>query len=986
VFSFISTHRAKTEDELYAAGSEQLNQKKFIEAEKSFKELRSSFPHSPRAKEYQVLEQMSQVLQSAGIVGRDPIEAWEELNHFLDEIEQDEKLVREFHRPIQEVLDKVTEDLVANARQYLSSPVDMTQVRLSLAASKAAQAKKKSFGGGENPGIIQGWQDLEITLAKAERRFAALQQLKRLPGTLLGVQNAEKLIERNELQADSEAIGMLANLKTMVFSQVAYVAAPDTPDKVKTTRQSARERGLVVAPEVSPPVGNRTGEEGVVFALARGVLYALAKRDGRFLWAARLGIDTTALPVRLPASEIAGEMVLVLSSDTSTMTARDVLTGEERWRRELQAPCLGRPVVVGPNVYVPTYDGKIHEIDRVSGQLLGWYQVSSALTVGGTHQEGTELVYFPADSLVVYVLDVKKHQCVGILQSGHASGSLRGAPLIISPDLADPNPAVAAERPHYLVLNEADGLSAMKLKAYPLPIENVALVPPLEPVMRIRGWSWFEPHCDGEKIALATDLGEFGLFGINQRLNRDTPLFRLLPEEGKPNSKAQDRQLGRAQVVHAEESDFWILLGGRLKRWQLVIDREKGLRIKERWQLPLRLGSPLHSGQVSENRDTLFVVTRSANQQGCLAIAVDSETGQIRWQRRLGMVCRGDPLVISDKVLAQDREGGLFLFDPARDITTKEEWRIGGQLLSPPVQDAENRLSHLLLGSDSQSACAVISARNGRQVLIRRIEIGKPMMSKTFLLPPAVHLAGTPAVGPDHLILPLSDGSLLWQGLDGKDRQGGKWLGSRVGQNAEGHVVYIGPDEFLTTDGNRGWTRWRWPDNEGTKEVKSGELADRIVATPILLSQRRQACFADSAGTVWLFQLPEMTPVRQWAVGGKITSGPYLFGDRIGCVVDQRRLVWMDPGRQQFLEYSTSGEAIVGHPQLAGGMLVVADLSGQIIGVDPATGKLLGRGYSIKSSVALAATPVAFGAAQLFVPLTDGTILLIPLTYLRSSS
>src|SRR5262249_39154551 len=56
-------------------------------------------------------------------------------------------------------------------------------------------------------------------------------------------------------------------------------------------------------------------EPDVVFALARGVLYALDASRGDVLWVRRVGVDTTLLPVRVPASLFGPELALILSSD-----------------------------------------------------------------------------------------------------------------------------------------------------------------------------------------------------------------------------------------------------------------------------------------------------------------------------------------------------------------------------------------------------------------------------------------------------------------------------------------------------------------------------------------------------------------------------------------------------------------------------------------------------------------------------------------------
>jgi hypothetical protein len=64
-------------------------------------------------------------------------------------------------------------------------------------------------------------------------------------------------------------------------------------------------------------------------------------------------------------------------------------------------------------------------------------------------------------------------------------------------------------------------------------------------------------------------------------------------------------------------------------------------------------------------------------------------------------------------------------------------------------------------------------------------------------------------------------------------------------------------------------------------------------------------------------------------------------------------------------------------------MVLVASQSGQFIGLDPKTGKPLGKGYTLKANIGPACSPVAFGKNQAFAPLTDGTILLLDLKQLR---
>jgi hypothetical protein len=57
--------------------------------------------------------------------------------------------------------------------------------------------------------------------------------------------------------------------------------------------------------------------------------------------------------------------------------------------------------------------------------------------------------------------------------------------------------------------------------------------------------------------------------------------------------------------------------------------------------------------------------------------------------------------------------------------------------------------------------------------------------------------------------------------------------------------------------------------------------------------------------------------------------------------------------------------------------LVVADRSGQIMALDPVGCKSMGPGYKLQGSVVPAASPVSFSPGRIFVPLSDGTALVV---------
>jgi hypothetical protein len=316
----------------------------------------------------------------------------------------------------------------------------------------------------------------------------------------------------------------------------------------------------------------------------------------------------------------------------------------------------------------------------------------------------------------------------------------------------------------------------------------------------------------------------------------------------------------------------------------------------------------------------------------------------------------------------------------------------------------------VLPAEDGKSVYIVACPRRGRDLVVRHVQpVGTGRRLKviegTVRMPAA--LGGVPAVVGTQLVVPLADGVLarlplpLPPGMLDPDL-GQNWRAPRAAPEARGQVIALGSDRFLTTNGARGLTTWQWPANRECEPLPLGrdsattlELEERIVSSPLRLPDKGKGlvrvCVADSAGKVSLVEVEEdgnLRIKRSWDVGGQVTAGPFLTGkdgQRIGCIVQHSRLVWIDPTREELLwTYATAkGDAIVGRPRIAGGMVVVADQSGLYLGLNPATGHPVGQGYRLRGSVAAVASPVEFTAGRLLAPLSDGTVVLLAAERLR---
>lgn len=989
----------QTEEQLAQQANSEIEAKKFDSAQRIVKTLIERFPDSDDKNKYEFLVEMTAVLGPAFRFNENPENVFDRLPAYYKN-EKNNKFLDPYQGLFSEAFEKLVKDLTR-----------LAEAERNKDALEKARAALDHYQGTKRNGAAPTKEEVLVLVAainkvqdgidKEEKRKGLVAEAQRLiqKPTIRGIERFRTKLVDEGLDKDIEFANLINDMEKGWQQQIKFVPAPEIPPAPLVEHQAS----LLVTPSLrnNDPAPARNFQ--VVFALADGVLTAHDQGSGEVLWAARVGKDMSRLPVRLPAGDLP-ELALVLSSDTNLLAARRVSVkkgesgypGEVLWRHYLgKAPCVGRPVVLGPRVFVPTYDGKVHVLELSQGKLLGWYDLGQRLSLGGTHQEGTSLIYFPADQQRVYVLNVadaaREQACVAVLQSGHPAGTLRGEPIVIRRSLN-----LNKGEPDLLILCQDDGLKAMKMRVFALPLTRPdgPPVPGDEP--RTAGWSLFPPYFDSEKLVQIAEDGIIDVLKIKQSHNLDPELF--LEREENIHAGAHPGWRGQSQVVHAAEPNtLWVLARGFLDKLHFEPFSPRLLRA---WAQPLPLGSPLHQSQVDDAGNTLFLVTQAPDSGACLATAVDADRGSLRWQRQLGVHGKGEPLQLGEETLMLDRGGAWFLFDPAEKFRPLNgRWQAGGLMLAPPW-DGTAVNSQQALGFEGQAAYALgcidrgAAAKGSRyQLAIRSYQAGKKAPAPELRVDWPSPLGGTCAADNVQIVAPLTDGTLQRQPLDGSPGNSGrKWRAETADPDSVGHVVQVGTGEYLFTDGSHTISRLQWPVGQVWQPPKPEvKLPARIVAPPLLLPQAQGVPFvlvADVDNNLTLLRADlQGKPERMWKLPGTLTAGPFRRGSHVGCVLDRRTLVWLDPARDGFLwkqPYTTPGKAIVGEPHVLGGMVVVADLSGRFVGLDPATGQPHWQnGFRLEASVAPAASPTPFGPNQALAPLSDGTLLRLSLQALR---
>ena len=1034
-------------DRLFKQAREEYEKQNYAGAAKLFGEFTTRYPDNPQRPEARFFAELSPVRGTVySVLDRgNPGPGREQVLNFLKSAEDDPELAP-FLKPdayavdVWQTVQKSAEDVLGRAGDVFAEyrgdsattpKLDETEALLDQGMSLVPLLERFRPKETEPESVIAGFRELRGKVFQARERRRVLDEarelLKKDPSEE-NIQAVQETFRQYGLENDPEVTDIIKSVQKILEQQVKY-----EPYKEPVPPVPARDdmpTGLLFAPRLdggrSAPAG-AGGQGAVYFAVARGVLYALDEGDGHVLWATRVGIDCDTLPLRVPASDRNPELVLVTVNDggRSSLTARVARNGEPFWNQPLESPCLGQPVLVGQRVYVATRDkppvagrrpkredvGVILEIEIGTGYRLGRITLGRPLGAGGVRRPGTGLLYFPAEARGVYVFDVERRDpagtrqdpvCLGIIPTGHLPGTLRAAPVLANAEPDYPGPK-------YLILAQADGLNEMNLRAFPLPPPDAKEFPPEKPVeIKLDGWTWFPPRYDGEKLAVVTDRGEFGLFGINQAGNQDAPLFPLPPGRPKANGGGMP---SRGLVVHAEERGFWVLANGSLHHLRLGFTAEEGQKLVPRGQ-PVPVGEPLHAAQVGPRGEVFVVVTQVPNSSSCRATAVDLRAGAVRWQRQLGLIVQGDPVRLGEAVVLQDQSGGLYRIDPFKERAFNSEWLIDDRWqLAPPLAEVVG--SPLLLPApDGKSvyAVAVAGAEGNLRLVVRQYVPGQPIESRRVGLP--APLAGRPVLVGSMLVVPLANGSLYRLVLpDAKMlEEGPSWRGERRPPTSVCYLAPLNEDEFITTDGDRALLRYRWKPDGNLFEVRARTPQDvpqpvpaRIVAPPLAVPGADGTlflCVADVKGVVSLWDADRLNrPVRMWRGGtgpipeGPITMGPFLERDprvkaRIGYVVDGAHLVWLSPEGDEPLwvarrKARTPGDGLAGRPQVAGDRIYLTDRLGWFRALDAESGEAWGEAYQLPGSSAPASAAVPLTGKRLLAPLTDGTLLLLPKDVLR---
>jgi outer membrane protein assembly factor BamB len=972
---------------------------KFVQAAKSYEDMLKDYADEPRADEYKFMVAWCNVRQAAySVSSASEVPAtWQKVKQFLDE-RVDDPFLKDYAVDAADTVRKVAEtaaergDSVVQKKQYDEAEESVRVGREALAYFP--RYRNEGLGAGEER-VIEQLGAIELRVRGARDRQRVVDEITKglEDPTEKNILKAEETAVTAGLSGDPEVKELLAKARRESARTIKFEAADAELAKSKPAPPGLP--GVLLTPRVGRAPSAAPGKSGVVFAQARGVLYAHDDVTGDLLWATRVGLD--AAPP-LPPAPGSSDPALVVGADGRSVSARAVRTGDVLWYHPLEAMCAGRPVVAGGRAFIPLRDdkegrpGRLVAFDIASGNRLGTLICGRPLAGSGARQPGSGRLFFPAAERLIFVVNPdaidSPNPCEAVLQTDHPAGSLRGDPILLG---GDAPPVAGGEDPKFLVLAQADGIGYTKVRAFKLdagPIAALAPAPPVE--SSLRGWAWYTPYFDGERLAVATDAGELGIYGINLPGNRDKMLFELPP---KRFSLPPGDSVAPGQVVYADPYDCWLLARGELIHLRLGVSDSEGQKLV---MAPpsLAVGVPLHPAVLTPRRDLAVIVAQEPGAGTCRVVAIDLSTGDVRWQRQLGAVPPEDPVVVGGKVFFMDRAGGFYRIDPEQVANRPDGGEKADDRISLAAPDSDiTGTPALAAAPDGKSGAVLYATGTGRErrLIVKLFREGQTVVTRTA--PLSSELAGTPALIGGAVVLATADGKLRRLELAPEMALleiGPTWRAANAPAKAVCHMLPLTADEFVVTDGLNSMARLRWKSADAIEKVAMKALAKPIAGVCALPEGDGLAVALGSQ--VDLFDPDRFMVVKSvpLAAAGElrhgVTAGPRVFREgtgpvRIGCVADGNRFCWFDAKAEKpaVVSYRCTRDEITGLPALSGGRFFVADRSGAVQPVDPESGKEVGSAAKVDPASSVpAAGPAAFGPDRLLVPLSDGTAVLLP--------
>lgn len=667
-----------------------------------------------------------------------------------------------------------------------------------------------------------------------------------------------------------------------------------------------------------------------VFTLAQDCCFAADSLTGIVQWRRVIGLDTPFHPQSVSLDVLGLLLFDTRFNELILVRQRD---GVLIWRQGLSSPATAAPLVHAGQVFIPTRDGRLCQLDVVTGKLTTQLKFSQPVVTSPVLAANGERLIVAGERAVLYSLNYRPLECVAVTYTGHPLGSIQ-SPLLKMGDFL-----LTAEND----LKDSSQLRVWDLSKADQPLSRLAAA-------RVKGQVRDPAVLRGKQLIVPSSPERLSSFTVSDEKGE-----KALAAAG--TYQAEQPQGGPIYVTLGPDNELW-MTSSTLRRIQIGPDNllpQKG-----------ELGLGISTQPVQVLDQVLYATSRVAWNSATYFLAADRQQMVSQWIS----VLAGRAVIVGT---TPSNDGSIPLLTDAGDVfsITAAKLKAGGVDLRPvstlPVPTGLTEpLGCTLLSNGRLAAwCGGRQAKlwlfNSDGIVTRESKLPEPLEAAPILLSGGVLL---PLPGKLRLIETTEFKGTIEDMMPAADpQQPARW--KAVLPLDEKQAIAV------TSQGRVIRAQVRAEPVPHVAEVSTLEIKSTVEQAPVLIGNRIYIVTGKQLQCLDVGTLESRGTV---ALPDEVSQGPWVVKDLLCMVCGRGQLVAIqsEPLAVAWKQQTDSG-GLAGAPLVRGEQLLFASQSGHV-----ALRKLTDGGIvrEISPGQPLTLGPLSL-QEQVFVGTLDGSVLLL---------
>ncbi len=671
---------------------------------------------------------------------------------------------------------------------------------------------------------------------------------------------------------------------------------------------------------------SRTDEQSdgrTVITVGKDCCYGIDSVTGDPLWRRVIGLDTPFFPLRLDASV---PVFMIFDTNHNELMLVVRRTGKLVWRQAIAADISGAPLIHEGQIYLSAFSGELYQIDLESGHIATILKFSQKLLAPpAALADGNHLVV-AGDKSVLYTLTSRPLNCITVTYCAHKAGSVQ-APLL-------PMGAL-------LLMAENDRADSCRLRVFDTS-------EPAQPLAekrsrRVEGQVRDAPILRGNRLFVPSSEERVAVFTVSDDPNQTTMAPVTTTQLQTPHSGAMYLSAGA-------DGQLW-MASSALRRFQLTTESIK-LDTRE-------VAAGLSSQPLQSLGDRLYLGRRLPGSGAIVFTQADKEAMVSQWKTVVGSSLLAYMPAGDDTFLCVNSTGEVFQI-ASKDLQAAGfKFRAESQLKLSDAMEAPLRAT-LLSNGRMAVHCGMPEPKlwiiNPLGQIEREIELKQPLEADPILV------AG-------RIVLPLP-GKLMLAGQRIGQAHIDAFTGEVDKENPKQWVYLAAVDKthMVVVDSTGKLTKLQY---RTTPKLHLFETVSIPLGKPVdvrFVVHDGKIIVADAGGRLQILNATDMQTVSETNLDAPASNDLWLDGNLLYVETGRNKLNCLDVAQtlKNVWSLALDGESLADKPLLVGASVVVAKRSGEVLAVDPKTGK-------VKKRLQLG-QPITLGPRQFGTSMVVGTV------------